>query len=601
VRPSGPGEISVLNLRHRNNLARANIKRMPEQSHAVRNGVICACVPAALLLVSWPVAEMGFIDDWSYVKTAFVFARTGHIVYNGWATAMLGWAIPWAALFIKLFGFSFTAVRLSTLPLAMASVYLFHASLIRFGITARNAIVGALTLGLSPLFLPLAASYMTDVAGLFCILLCLYLCQRALVAHSDRTTILWLTCAALTNIAGGTVRQIAWLGTLVMVPSTAWLLRKRAGVIQVAFLLWIVSVVSVLACIRWFERQPYAVPEKIIQGPVTGTILGHMLAEMLKALLCLMLVTFPILAAWIPVYRSLTGGAKTRIACILAAMFAASIVLGFRGSLEHRVMPWLGHIIGTLSIFSSTGEMLGSRPVTLTLPTRVVLSLLVIGAALTLVEQLLARARRREGPGSVSLHEAKWVLGPFVAGYTTFLLPRAMYSFVYDRYLLGLMPFAIIVLLLLYQRWVAGRLPNETIVVLCLFGLYTTAGTHDWFALNRARVAAVAQIHASGVPTTSIQGGFDYDGWTQIEAAGYINDARIVNPPNVYKPSMEHLKLPSQCQLGFAPYTPAIHPKYFVVFSVMPCLQASKYEPLTYSTWLPPFHRTIFIQEAPQK
>src|SRR5438270_4469697 len=218
------------------------------QSHPVRNGVICAWVPAALLLVSWPIAEMGFIDDWSYVKTAFVFARTGHIVYNGWATAMLGWAIPWAALFIKLFGYSFTAVRLSTLPLAMASVYLLHASLIRFGITSRNAIIGALTLGLSPLFLPLAASYMTDVAGLFCILLCLYLCQRALAAENDTTSILWLACAALTNIAGGTVRQIAWLGTLVMVPSTAWLLRKRAGVVRTASLLWILSVVSVLAC-----------------------------------------------------------------------------------------------------------------------------------------------------------------------------------------------------------------------------------------------------------------------------------------------------------------------------------------------------------------
>ncbi len=67
---------------------------MPEQSHAVRNGIVSACVTAASVLAAWPVAEMGFVDDWSYVKMAFVFARTGHIVYNGWATAMLGWAIP---------------------------------------------------------------------------------------------------------------------------------------------------------------------------------------------------------------------------------------------------------------------------------------------------------------------------------------------------------------------------------------------------------------------------------------------------------------------------------------------------------------------------
>jgi hypothetical protein len=542
---------------------------------------------------------MGFVDDWSYVKTAFVFARTGHIVYNGWATAMLGWAIPWAALFIKLFGFSFTAVRLSTLPLAMASVYLLHASLVRFGITARNAMVGALTLGLSPLFLPLAASYMTDVAGLFCILLCLHLCQRALAAHCDRTAILWLACAALTNIAGGTVRQIAWLGTLVMVPSTAWLLRKLDGVKRMAFVLWIASVVSVLACIRWFERQPYALPEKIIQGPVTGAMLGHMLAELLKALLCLALITFPILAAWIPVQQSLSRSAITRIACILVAMAATSIVLGNRGSLDHRVMPWLGHVLGTLSIFSSTGEMLGSRPVTLTLPVRVGLSLLVMAAALTLVEQMLAKPWRSKRPSAVSLHEALWMLGPFAISYVAFLLPRALYFFVYDRYLLGLMPLVIIILLLLHQRWVAERLPAVTIAALSLFALYAIAGTHDWFALNRARVAAVAQIHALGVPATSIQGGFDYDGWTQVEAAGHINDPRIINPPGAYQPSLEPLRLQNPCRLDFAPYTPAVQPRYFVVFSVMPCLEITRYQSVTYSTWLPPFRRTIFIQEEP--
>jgi hypothetical protein len=580
------------------NLERANIGRMPEQSHAMRNGVICACVSAASLLASWPVAEMGFIDDWSYVKTAFVFAQTGHIVYNGWSTAMLGWAIPWGALFIKLFGFSFTAVRLSTLPLAMASVYLFHASLVRFGITARNAMVGALTLGLSPLFLPLAASYMTDIAGLFSILLCLNLCQWALAANSDRTTILWLACAALTNIAGGTVRQIAWLGTLVMVPSTAWLLRKRTGVKRMAFLLWIASVLSVLACIRWFERQPYALPEKIIQGPVTGTMLRHMLAELLKTLLCLALVTFPILSAWIPGQRSLSPSAVKRIACILIAMGAASIVLSKRGSLDHRVMPWLGHIIGTLSIFSSTGEMLGSRPVTLTLPIRVGLSLLVISALLTLGEQMLAKPWLRKNPTAVSLHEALWVLGPFSISYVAFLLPRALYSFIYDRYLLGLMPFAIIMLLLLHQRWIAVRLPAVTVTALSLFALYTIAGTHDWFALNRARVAAVAQIRASGVPVTSIQGGFDYDGWTQIEAAGYINDARLRNPANAYQVNLSPLQLPERCRLNFAEYTPAIHPEYFVVFEPMTCLTSSKYPSVRYRTWLPPFQRNIYIQRT---
>ena len=77
----------------------------------------------------------------------------------------------------------------------------------------RFLVLGALTVGLSPIFLPMAASYMTDVAGLFVIVLCLYLCQRAVAAQSDRATVLWLCCAAASNVAGGTVRQSPGSGT----------------------------------------------------------------------------------------------------------------------------------------------------------------------------------------------------------------------------------------------------------------------------------------------------------------------------------------------------------------------------------------------------
>ena len=47
-------------------------------------------------------------------------------------------------------------------------------------------------------------------------------CRRG---RRDCASLLWLCIAVLVNVAGGTVRQIAWLGALVMVPSTAWLLR----------------------------------------------------------------------------------------------------------------------------------------------------------------------------------------------------------------------------------------------------------------------------------------------------------------------------------------------------------------------------------------
>src|SRR3974390_3019231 len=104
------------------------------QGHAIRSGLIAVLVFAACFWAAWPIAEMGFDDDWSYIKTAQIFAGTGHFVYNGCARLMLGWEIPWGALFILLFGFSFTAVKLSTFPIALASLLLFHAIQVRFGI-----------------------------------------------------------------------------------------------------------------------------------------------------------------------------------------------------------------------------------------------------------------------------------------------------------------------------------------------------------------------------------------------------------------------------------------------------------------------------------
>jgi hypothetical protein len=262
-------------------------------------------------------------------------------------------------------------------------------------------------------------------------------------------------------------------------------------------------------------------------------------------------------------------------------------------------MPWLGHVIGTLSIFPNTGEMLGSRAATISMPVRVLFSLAVLGASLFLFEHLLTRPWKTTKPAAPSLRQAFCLLGPFMLSYVAFLMPRGMYSFIYDRYLLGLIPGAIAILLLMHQRWVAPRLPTGSTVVLAVFALYTIGATHDWFSLNRARVAAVEEIRAAGVATKSIQGGFDYDGWTQIEAAGHINDPRIRNPPNAYHLDLEVQRLPEKCRLSFAEYTPVIEPQYFVVFERMPCLAPSRFEAVTYQTWLPPFRRFIYIQENP--
>jgi hypothetical protein len=173
---------------------------------------------------------MGVADDGPYILVAHTLAATGHIVYNGWAAPMLGWQLYLGAAFIKLFGFSFTAVRSCIVLVAMALAFLLQRTLVRANITERNATIGTLAFVLSPLYLMLSVTYMTDITSLFAIVLCLYGCLRALQSSTSSSAIAWLCFAVATNAICGTSRQIAWLGILVMLPCTLWLLRAQRRV-----------------------------------------------------------------------------------------------------------------------------------------------------------------------------------------------------------------------------------------------------------------------------------------------------------------------------------------------------------------------------------
>ncbi len=87
------------------------------ERHDLRYSLLCALLVLGAVALTIPVAECGVNDDWSYTKTALDLAQTGHLIYNWWTAPLLGARVYWGALFIKLFGFSFLAVRLSTAPL----------------------------------------------------------------------------------------------------------------------------------------------------------------------------------------------------------------------------------------------------------------------------------------------------------------------------------------------------------------------------------------------------------------------------------------------------------------------------------------------------
>jgi hypothetical protein len=559
--------------------------------------ILCALTLPLAALAIRPVVEMGVSDEWSYIKTVQILAQTGHIVYNGWATAMLGWQLYLGAIFVKLFGFSFTIVRASILPVAMATAFLTQRTLVRTGLSDWNASLGTLVLVVSPLFLPLVFSFMTDITGLFSIVLCLYACLRALQADTDRAALAWICFAAVSNAIGGTARQIAWLGVLVMVPSTLWLLRRRPRFLLIGALLYLICVLFIFASLHWFSQQPYSVPETLIRDRVTLRTLVLLIRNLWRAGLDTSLFLLPILLAYIPELRR--GNRRSTMFFVVgSSLYILFCLIEIR---RHVLHFWLAPYLGTnVTIYGLMDDSaINGKQVLLTSGVRLLLTSLVILSLLALFAALLANTTKLRPapklPQPISWHHLAVLIVPFTAAYIILLMPRAalVQEFFFDRYLLAIQLMALIPILRFYQERFRPRLPAATLLPIAAFAAFGVAGTHDVFAMLRARQALVDQLRAAGVPRTAIDAGWEYDGLTQVEETGFINDPHIRLPPG------EHFSPPKTpfdvCSPYFLDDFSALSPRYGLAQNPAECLGQTGFAPVTARTWLGPRYTTIYV------
>jgi hypothetical protein len=517
---------------------------------------------------------MGFDDDFSYIWTARAMAATGHFVYNRWSTAMLGWQIYLGAFFIKLLGFSFTTVRASVLLLGMATAALLQRVFVRVGVNEWNATLATLTLTVSPLFLPLTFSFMSDIPGFLAILVCLYGCIRAVQASSDRAAIRWLILAALSNAIGGTARQIAWLGVLVLVPSTAWVIRRRRGVLVVAAALWVISAAFIAGCMHWFKAQPYSVSEPLIAGI-------HYRSHKYQAIL---LFSLPILIAFVARYPVRERWARIQAGAAVVAMVAVGGICAamWHGIPESLLAPFSDSEVTAKGL--EIGGMFGHRPDVLPMAVRIALTLLTFSAFFALLILIVNASRLEKLPhagnaGQISNRALVEILGPFTAAYLLLSVTRAA---VFERYFLPLLLVFLIFLLRFYQARIASRLPPLTAVFVILLGAYGVVAFHDLMATDRAQLDAADELRAAGVPRSEIRAGIEYDGWTQIELTGHLAP----------KPPWHE---PPPCVFWWDSDTPAIQGRYRLSYSPSSCFPESEFPPFHYTTWLPPRHQQIYI------
>ncbi len=539
--------------------------------------------------------EMGVNDDWSYAWTARGLAQTGHFTYSGWSEPMLGVQATWAAALIRLFGFSFTVVRLSTLPFAGGCAFLLYVLARRAGLNAAYAAFGSLAVAVSPLFIPLSASFMTDGPSYFFWLACVYCAERAARGRGPVRAGAWMAAAAAAGVAGGSVRQVVWMVPVVALAAVAWLRRSEKLVVAIAAVCGCASVGASALCLKWFLSQPNAQLLTGSQAPGWPDFPIYALASVVwltvgGALFALPAMTLEALG-W-----GKESHARGPVILALATVAAlAALHWCFRQDLL------VGNTVTLFGVLNGVGEALGARPVVVTPFVRALLKLaLVVGGTATLAN-IAGAARRARLPRFVQMDardEAAgmlrflWLMAPSCLIYGAVLLYRGI---LFDRYLVPLFPVVIFPLLWRQQRRIASSPPLAAWAVLVVMAAYGVATTHDYYAASRARYRAMGALLAAGIPRANITVGLESDAWAELEHTGHIAAAVVPTERKSWWPERPKPASTASPSGWFWRKAPSIGPAYFVTYSRFTDLHDAS-PPVAYVTWMPPAKRQVFTQ-----
>jgi Dolichyl-phosphate-mannose-protein mannosyltransferase len=557
----------------------------------VRNACLCGAIVAAAFLIVNPFAEMPFDDDWSYAFTVHKLLETGHIIYNGWATAAIITQVYWGAAWAKIFGFSFTTLRFSTLPFAAGSAVVCFLLARLSGLRPAPAIFAASLLGLSPMFLPLATSFMTDVPGLFFMLLSTYALAKA--AAMRRTG--WLAMSVMAGIAGGMSRQVVWIVPILIIPYLLWINRKDRHFSVAAVVGWIVVLIDIIATQHWFSKQHGVVIEPplmtCLQSVVSNFWVG--MERSRGFILSLFLLTLPASFSLV----ILVGNAcrKSERLLLLSFLVGAAIVLMVHLHPDLLQWPWSPNIIwpgGILINYELSGHPPSDMPPWIVTAWSVIV-FIALGASLVPLLDFVTRrgkvvklARKIVAPENDDV--VLIIMAIVGIAYLLLLVARSFRLPDYDRYTLPLVPIVTIFTLVFVQRSFAeSGIRRFTFaicsIILVFYSAFSVAATRDLFALARARLDAVKMLRGAGVEPTAIAAGLEYDCWLQLELEGQVNCSRASNLNHPFDPKRD--------------LTPALCCLYRVEYDRCSDTAPSRFLPVHYNSWLPPFHRAIHVDK----
>jgi 4-amino-4-deoxy-L-arabinose transferase-like glycosyltransferase len=456
---------------------------------------------SALPLVALrPLQNSPFIDDWAYAWSVEHLLRTGELKILDWAVSQNVAQVLWGALFCAPFGFSFTALRLSTWVTSLGALLGLYTLLREVGVRRVDTLVAVAMVAFYPVYFILSFSFMTDVPFVAAVTWFFASLVRALKRHSSRA----LAAAVLFACLAVAIRPVGVFlaGVLLLAPwpaSTGW----RAALRRLA-----VAAAPVVVLVLLMLARPALTAPRADLTWIHGSWPWRM--ETFK---------FGLGAADLPAWLAMN---LTLVAGTLGVALAPLALGSLSRENARAALPG-----GLLAAAALTGELFLREGIGGPLDPEFTWSLRELGATEALVPPLTTSPVRSLRWALPAMFTATVLvalaLAPLVRkrppaeakslvwgalGY--FALSTVLWLF-YDRYVLPLVVIAVAL------RLATEGIPRPRLALagVALVATVSGVGTWDHLRYSHALWDAVAWARQAGIEERQLDGGYIVNGWLQ--------------------------------------------------------------------------------------
>ncbi|MBJ7283196.1 MAG: hypothetical protein JHD40_08845 [Acidimicrobiia bacterium] len=484
-------------------------------------------------------------DDWSYLTTLFRWIDGDGLSFNNWVSMTLVGQLVLAAPVAALARHSIGAVHVETALLGAVGLIALYYTGVRVTQRRSAALLVAVTMTLSPLWVAMAPTFMSDIPSFALQMLMTAAGVKGLLTKSRR--IPWLVATVALGVAGCSIRQFAIVPLIAVLLAFA-VIAKRDGdraSMRATIASGIIAFLAIGVLMIWWS----GIPDPLKGAPMDITLgsLREATARGIGYLRLCGLLLLPVLAYVGPisvVERAWRASALTTT--LVAALTTTALILAAATLGEDAFVGNYIHPRGVLAddVLVGTRPYLIARPAWLALVIlgslgAVVIMLCAVPAYMRAKSRLLSRNNEmrshREELDPIAVFFGLTLLGLFAAYVSTDALQINRFP-IFDRYVITGLP--LVALLILrdmslgtsHEEQAPGSArriaPSRAVAIISSLLLLASLGTIwgvDSARYDATRWQVSKDAVAKGFNPLHIDGGFEWVAWHLGRAAVITN------------------------------------------------------------------------------